>query len=257
MDLRVDGNVALVTGSDSGIGRGIALRLAEAGANVTICYHTDRDGGQQTAKACQAFGRKTLVVQGDVGNPGDVDRIFQQHDAAFGQIDILVNNAAVGYGQEIVDQPLAQFERTIRTNLFGPYLFIQHAARRMIDRGQGGRILNITSVHEEACYATASGYNASKGALRNLGRTAAVELGKYGITVNNIAPGMILTPMNERAISDQEYLNYAEQQIVLGRAGLPEDIANMALFLASDAGSYCTGQTHYVDGGWMLTWPPV
>lgn len=118
MDLRVDGNVALVTGSDSGIGRGIALRLAEAGANVTICYHTDRDGGQQTAEACQAFGRKTLVVQGDVGNPGDVDRIFQQHDAAFGQIDILVNNAAVGYGQEIVDQPLAQFERTIRTNLF-------------------------------------------------------------------------------------------------------------------------------------------
>ena len=95
------------------------------------------------------------------------------------------------------------------------------------------------------------------GDARFVGRTAAVELGKYGITVNNIAPGMILTPMNERAISDQEYLNYAEQQIVLGRAGLPEDIANMALFLASDAGSYCTGQTHYVDGGWMLTWPPV
>ncbi len=257
MDLRVDGKVALVTGSDSGIGRGIALRLAEAGADITICYHTDRDGGQRTAEACQAFGRKALVVQGDVGNEDDVERIFQQHDETFGQIDILVNNAAIGYGREIVDQPLAQFERIIRTNLFGPYLFTQQAARRMIARGQGGRILNITSVHEEACYATASGYNASKGALRNLGRTAALELGQYDITVNNIAPGMILTPMNERALGDQEYLKYAEQQIVLGRAGLPEDIANMALFLASDAGSYCTGQTHYVDGGWMLTWPPV
>jgi glucose 1-dehydrogenase len=257
MELRVDGKVAIVTGADSGIGRGIALRLAESGAEVTVCYYTDRAGAEQTAADCRLFGRRAQVAQGDVGNPDIVRRIFEQHDQAFGRVDILVNNAGIGLGGNIVDQSFADFERVIRTNLFGPWLFIQQAARRMIACNEGGRIINITSVHEEACYAGGSGYNASKGGLRNLTRTAAAELGRYGITVNSIAPGMILTPMNFRAMSDQEYLDEAEAQIVMGRAGLPEDIANMALFLASDAASYCTGQTHYVDGGWMLTWPPV
>ena len=257
MKLRVDGKVAIVTGADSGIGRGIALRLAESGADVSVCYYSDRDGAEQTAADCRDFGRRTRVIQGDVGNPDVVREIFQQHDESFDRVDILVNNAGIGLGGNIVEQPFADFERVIRTNLFGPWLFIQQAARRMIARNEGGRIINITSVHEEACYAGASGYNVSKGGLRNLTRTAAAELGQYGITVNSIAPGMILTPMNFRAMSDQQYLDDAEAQIVLGRAGLPEDIANMALFLASDAASYCTGQTHYVDGGWMLTWPPV
>lgn len=257
MELRVDGKVALVTGADSGIGRGIALRLAESGADVTIGYYSDRDGAEQTAADCRAFGRTALVVQGDVGDPVAVRRIFSQHDGSFDRIDILVNNAGIGIGGDVVDQPFADFERVLRTNLMGPFLFMQEAARRMIARGEGGRIINITSVHEEACFAGSSDYNASKGGLRNLSRTAAAEMGKHGITVNIIAPGMILTPMNFRAMSDQDYLDEAEAQIVAGRAGLPEDIANMALFLASDAASYCTGQTHYVDGGWMLTWPPV
>lgn len=257
MELRVDGKVALVTGADSGIGRGIALRLAEAGAGVTIGYYSDRDGAEQTAADCRKFRRKAIVVQGDVGDPGDVRALFQMHDEAHGRIDILVNNAGIGIDEPIVDQPFADFERVLRTNLMGPFLCIQQAARRMISRNEGGRIVNITSVHEEACFAGASAYNASKGGLRNLSRTAAAELGGHGITVNVIAPGMILTPMNMRAMGDQTYLADAERQIVMGRAGLPEDIANMALFLASDAASYCTGQTHYVDGGWMLTWPPV
>jgi glucose 1-dehydrogenase len=257
VELRLDGKVALITGADSGIGRGIALRLAESGADITVCYYSDRDGAEQTAAACRDFGRTAIVLQGDVGDPHAVGAIFRQHDETFDRIDILVNNAGIGLGEQIVDQPFGDFERTIRTNLFGPFLFIQQAARRMISRNEGGRIINITSVHEEACFAGGSGYNASKGGLRNLSRTAAAELGGYGITVNVIAPGMILTPMNFRAMSDQAYLEDAERQIVMGRAGLPEDIANMALFLASDAASYCTGQTHYVDGGWMLTWPPV
>ncbi|MCA9858948.1 MAG: SDR family oxidoreductase [Thermomicrobiales bacterium] len=257
MELRVDGKVALVTGADSGIGRGIALRLAEAGADVTVCYYSDRAGAEQTAAECQAVGRNALIAQGDIGDPATVERIFSTVDETFGRIDILVNNAGLAIDAPIVDQDFGLFERVIRTNLFGPFLTIQQAARRMIAQGDGGRIVNITSVHEEACFAGASAYNTSKGGLRNLSRTAAAELGRYGITVNVIAPGMILTPMNHRAISDQEYLDNAEKQIVLGRAGQPDDIARMALFLASDAASYCTGQTHYVDGGWMLTWPPV
>jgi glucose 1-dehydrogenase len=257
MELRVDGKVAIITGADSGIGRGIALRFAESGADVMVCYHSDRAGAEQTASDCRAFGRRAEIAQGDVGDPEVARRIFEDLDAAFGRVDILVNNAGIGITQNIVDQPFEDFVRVIRTNLFGPWLFIQQAARRMIAQKQGGRILNISSVHEEACTPGAAGYNTSKGALRNLTRTAAAELGPHGITVNTIAPGMILTPMNFRALSDPEYLAEAEAQIVMRRAGLPEDIANMALFLASDAASYCTGQTHFVDGGWMLTWPPV
>jgi glucose 1-dehydrogenase len=257
MELRLDGKTALITGADSGIGQGIALRFAGSGADVAIGYYRDREGAEGTARQVEAFGRRALIVQGDVGDPAAVERMFAEHDAAFDGIDILVNNAGMGLPGQIVDQPFGDWERVIRTNLHGPFLLTQQAARRMIAQGRGGRIINISSVHEEACNVTGAAYNASKGGLRNLTRTAAVELGCHGITVNDIAPGMILTPLNHIAVSDPEYLRAAEAQIVLGRAGLPVDVANMALFLASDAASYCTGGTHFVDGGWMLTWPPV
>ncbi len=257
MELRLDNKVALITGADSGIGRGIALRYAESGADVAVGYFSDRPGAEETAAMVEGFGRRSLIVQGDVGDPVAVERIFAEFDRTFNRIDVMVNNAGMGLPGEIVDLTFESWERVIRTNLHGPFLMLQQAARRMIVQGSGGRIINISSVHEEACNTTGSSYNASKGGLRNLTRTAAVELGRYGITVNDIAPGMILTPLNREAIDDPVYLHAAEQQIVLGRAGLPVDIANMALFLASDAASYCTGQTHFVDGGWMLTWPPV
>ena len=257
MEVRLDSKVALITGADSGIGRGIALRFAESGADVAVAYYSDRPGAEETAAMVDGFGRRSLVVQGDVGEPDAVARIFAEFDAAFDRIDVMVNNAGMGLPGEIVDLAFESWERVIRTNLHGPFLMTQQAARRMIVQGGGGRIINISSVHEEACNTTGAGYNASKAGLRNLTRTAAVELGRHGITVNDIAPGMILTPLNPEAISDPVYLRAAEEQIVLGRAGLPVDVANMALFLASEAASYCTGQTHYVDGGWMLTWPPV
>lgn len=257
MELRVEGKVALVTGADSGIGRGIALRLAEAGAHVAIGYFTDRKGAEGTSAGVEGFGRSSLLVQGDVGDPDTVAAAFGAIDDRFGRIDILVNNAGVGFSEPLTEMPFARWERVIRTNLHGPFLTIQQAARRMIGQGDGGRIINISSVHEEACTGTGGAYNASKAGLRNLTRTAAVEFGPHGITVNDIAPGMILTPMNHVAINDEQYLRDAEAQIVMRRAGLPVDVANMALFLASDAASYCTGSTFFVDGGWMLTWPPV
>ncbi len=258
MELRLDGKVAFVTGSDSGIGQGIAQAFAESGADVVINYYRDKDGAGQTAALVEAAGRQALVVQGDVGDPGDVERIFASIDDRFGRIDIMVNNAGIGISGPIHELALEDWHRVLATNLTGTFLCSQQAARRMIAQGvQGGRIINITSVHQEACSAGGAAYNASKAGIRNLTRTQALELAPHGITVNNIAPGMILTPMNSRAVRDEAHRRQAEVQIPLLRAGVPADIANMATFLASDAASYCTGATYFVDGGWMLTQPPV
>ncbi len=251
------GQVALVTGASSGIGQGIAAELANNHADVVINYATDQAGAEATAALVRAAGQQALCVQADVGDPAAVAAMFAQIDATFGRFDILVNNAGHGGGTTVADTPFADWERVIRTNLHGPFLCAQQAARRLIAQNQGGRIINISSVHEEACSAGGGAYCASKGGLRNLTRTLALELGEYGVTVNDIAPGMILTPMNHRAMQDPDHLAWAEAQIPLRRAGRPLDIANMVVFLCSPAGSYCTGSTLFVDGGWMLNWPPV
>ena len=257
MELRLDGKVALVTGSDSGIGQGIARLFAESGADIVVHYFTDLDGAEETAASVREAGRRAMIVQADLGDEADVDRIFSELDDAFGQIDIMVNNAGQGGGGLIHELSPVMWDRVLRTNLYGPFYCSRLAARRMIDRNRGGRIINISSVHEEACRAGAGPYDVSKAGLRNLTRTQAIELAEYGITVNDIAPGMILTPMNQKAIDNPELRHEREAQIPLLRAGVPADIANMALFLASDAASYCTGSTFFVDGGWMLTQPTV
>ncbi len=252
------GKVALVTGASSGIGRGIAVSLAEAGADVVINYQRDADGAEETARLVREGGRRALVAQADVGDPDAVVGLFAALDAAFGRLDILVNNAGIGGGgRRISELDFAAWERTIRTNLHGPFLCSQQAARRLIAQGQGGRIVNITSVHEEACSIGGGAYCASKAGLRNLTRTLALEFGEHGITANVVAPGMILTPMNRRAQENPDYLRWAEEQIPVRRVGQPRDIGGMVVFLCSEAGSYCSGSTFFVDGGWMLTYPPV
>ncbi len=249
--------VALVTGASDGIGRGIALSLAEAGADVVINYQRNADGAAKTARLVRERGRRALVAQADVGDPEAVVRLFAALDAEFAGIDILVNNAGHGGGGRIATADFAVWERVIRTNLHGPFLCSQQAARRLIAQGRGGRIVNITSVHEEACSIGGGAYCASKAGLRNLTRTLALELGEHGVTANVIAPGMILTPMNRRAQEDPEHLRWAEAQIPVRRVGQPSDIGGMVVFLCSDAGSYCSGSTFFVDGGWMLSYPPV
>lgn len=257
MELRLDNKVAVITGSDSGIGRGIAKAFAECGANVVVTWRSDRAGAEETARMVTGAGRRALVVHVDVGDGDSVDALFAAVDEHFGHIDIMVNNAGMGAHGNVHELPFEDWMRVIDVNLNGTFRCSQHAAKRMLARGDGGRIINITSVHQEACSVTGAAYNASKVAIRNLTRTQAIELGPHGITVNVIAPGMIVTPMNKRAMEDPEYLASAEAQIPTRRAGYPADIANMAVFLASDAASYCTGSTFYVDGGWMLTRPPV
>ena len=259
MEIRLEGKNALVTGASSGIGQGIALALAAAGVSVGINYRSNRDGAEETARRVREAGQRALIMEADVGDPAQVAAMFRHFDADMGPIDILVANAGHGSrSKPLHETSWEEWDRVLRSNLHGAFLCGREAARRMLAAGKGGRIVNISSVHEEACNVPDDGpYCVAKGGVRNLTRSMALELGPHGITVNDVAPGMILTPMNRRALADSDYRADAEAQIPVRRAGTPEDIAAMVVFLCSEHASYCNGGTYLVDGGWMLTWPPV
>jgi glucose 1-dehydrogenase len=259
VEITLEGKNALVTGASSGIGQGIAVALAAAGANVGINYRSNADGAEETSRRVREFGHRALIIEADVGDPARVVAMFSRFDDEMGPIDIMVANAGHGSTPKLLHETSwEEWDRVLRSSLHGAFLCGREAARRMVAGGKGGRIVNISSVHEEACNTPGDGpYCVAKGGVRNLTRSMALELGPHGITVNDVAPGMILTPMNQRALDDPEYRAGAEAQIPLRRAGTPEDIAAMVVFLCSDHASYCTGGTYLVDGGWMLTWPPV
>jgi glucose 1-dehydrogenase len=259
VEIRLEGKNALVTGASSGIGQGIAVALAAAGASVGINYRSNTDGAEETARRVREACQRALVLEADVGDSAQVATMFRRFDDEMGPIDILVANAGHGSAPKpLHETSWEEWDRVLRSNLHGAFLCGREAARRMLASGKGGRIVNISSVHEEACNMPDDGpYCVAKGGVRNLTRSMALELGPHGITVNDVAPGMILTPMNRRALEDSKYRIGAEAQIPLRRAGTPEDIAAMVVFLCSDHASYCTGGTYLVDGGWMLSWPPV
>ena len=249
---RLTDKVALITGSDSGIGHSTAVEFAREGANVIVNYLHDEQGANQTREEVEAHGRKAIVVQADHGYEDQVEKLFNAAFEAFGHIDILMNNASVdASGVYVADIEIDKFERTLRSNFIGQVLCCKHFIRHRKDNGGGGKIVNVTSIHEDVPNPGGSDYDCSKSALRMLTRTLALEVAEEGINVNNLAPGMVLTPFNQKAIDDPEFREQQVQSIPLKRAARPEEVAKLALFLASSDSDYVTGSDYVMDGGLM------
>ncbi len=249
---RLDGKVALITGSDSGIGQATAIAFAREGADIVVTYLDDADGAEETRKSVEAEGRRAVVVQCDVSDEGQVAAMFDRAVQAFGRVDILMNNAGVdASGTEVAELSTEVWDRAIRTNVYGYFFCCRRFARIRIGAGGGGKIINVTSVHEDVPNPGGADYDCSKGAIRMLTRTLALELAPHKVNVNGLAPGMVLTPFNQAAIDDPDLLEEQVQSIPWKRAAEPAEIARLAVFLASPDANYVTGATYVMDGGLM------
>ena len=249
MSGRLAGKVAIVTGSGSGIGQSIAIRFASEGASVVVDYRNHPEQAQDTKSKAEAAGGKAILVQADVSILADTQNLVDQAYKQLGRCDILVNNAGIEIESPFWDVTEKDYDAVLNVNLKGAFFLTQAFVRRLRDAKLPGRVINISSVHEDMVFPHFSTYCVSKGGIRMLMRDLAVELGPLNITVNNIAPGAIATPINARLLANKTELNALLANIPLGRMGTPEEVAGLALFLASDDGAYCTGSTYILDGG--------
>lgn len=245
--------MAVVTGASKGIGRAIACRLAEAGWNVGVNYHSDLAGAEATAEKVRQFGQQAWVLGADVGDSGQVAAMFEEIVREAGQLSLLVNNSGRQTWAPLLELQEADWDLTIRTNLKGTFLCTQHAARLM--RETGGMIVNIGSGSNSRPFPKLVDYTASKGGIEMLTKVSAVELGQYGIRVNCVAPGAIEIERTQHEAPD--YARTWAPLTPLGRVGQTGDVAEVVAFLASDAAQFVTAQTIYVDGGLMTKpqWP--
>ena len=247
--------LAIVTGSDSGIGKATAVALAGAGCDVGITWHEDADGAEATAEEVRALGRRAEVRRLDLtALPGAADVVDELADA-LGGVDVLVNNAGTGHSTPVLDLGYDTWRRVLATDLDGAFLCLQRAARRMVAAGRGGRIVNVTSVHEHQPRVGAAAYCAAKGGLGLLTRVAAIELAEHGITVNSVAPGEISTPMTGQEDEDPTAPGHERPGIPLRRPGDAREIAAVVAFLASPGAGYVTGASWVVDGGMLQMGP--
>ena len=199
------------------------------------------------------MGRKSVALGANVGVAAEAEKLVRDAHAALGRLDILVNNAGVEIREPFVDVSEQHFDLVLGVNLKGAFFAAQAATKLMIDAGNGGRIVNVSSIHEDIAFLEYATYTASKGGMRMLTRTICQELAPHGITVNDIAPGAIATPINKRTLGDGELLHALQEVIPAGRLGDPDEVASVAVFLASDEAAYVTGSTYYIDGG-MARW---
>jgi glucose 1-dehydrogenase len=247
--MRLENRTAFVTGADSGIGRAIAITFAREGADVAIHYNSDQRGAEQTASAIREHGRRVEIYQADFSDPANAESLLGTVVSAMGRLDILVNNAGTGdEASTSTEEDTASFVRLVNVDLVAPFILSREAAKLMSEQGSGS-IINITSVHEEIPSVGGAGYCAAKGGLRMVTRCLALELAGSNVRINNIGPGMIATPMTTPALHDPQQSEDALSKIPMGRPGDPQEIANTALFLASDEASYVTGSSFFVDGG--------
>jgi glucose 1-dehydrogenase len=247
--MKLQNKVAIITGAATGIGKAVATTMAAEGAAVIIDYVGAPTFANAAVQSIEAAGGRVLAFDADVSHPDQVNQLIQKAIDSYGHLDILVNNAGLEYKHPFIEFPLEHWQKIIAVDLTGPFLCAQAAAKAMIRQGTGGRIINISSIHEDVPMPTNAPYCAAKGGLRMLMRTIAVELAPHKITVNNIAPGAIYTPIDADIEADPKLEAQLMAEIPLGRWGKPEEVAALAVFLASEAASYCTGSTFIIDGG--------
>ena len=249
-DMRLKDKVALVTGAGSGIGEAIARRFAAEGARVVVNYRPGgKHGGAHVATEIVKRGQSAIALAASIDQRGEVQKMMEETIARFGRLDIAVNNAGIEIKKPFVEVTDEEWHKVIGVNLYGSFVVSQAAARQMIKQGQGGKLIFISSVHEDIPFPGYTAYCASKGAIRMMMRNLAMELAPHKINVNNIAPGAIATPINQPVLEDPEAVKNALEEIPWRRFGQPEEVAAVAVFLASAEADYVTGSTYYIDGG--------
>src|SRR4051794_18852776 len=253
--MSLHGKVAIVTGGNSGIGKAIVLALAQAGADVVIDYVCDPEATEDLEKQVVALGEKAVGCDADVSKVADLQNLIDTAVKSCGRVDVLVNNAGIETRSSVLDTNEQQYDRVLDINLKSAFFGTQLAAKQMIAQGGGGRIINITSVHEDWPMPGNAPYCLSKGGMRMLTRNAGVELAPHNITVVGVGPGAVDTPINKETVADPAKLKTLDAAIPLGRLAEPKEIADVIAFLASDAASYITATTIFVDGGIMQSSP--
>ena len=244
--------VAIITGSSQGIGQAIAARLAQDGVNIAIDYHTHAEGAEETLRQVEASGARGVIVKADLSLLSEINHLVEQTLATFGRIDILVNNAGIEKRNDYWQVTEADYDAVMNVNLKGVFFTTQRVVRHLQTEKRSGKIINISSVHEELPFPHFTSYCMSKGGLKMMTRNLAIELAPFGITINSVAPGAIETPINKSLLNNPAELRSLLDNIPLKRLGQPADVAEIVAFLASDKSNYITGTTIFVDGG--LLW---